>query len=177
MWQPTKNIKIGYECDFCGNHFGDIGLSNICQRCQKRICPQCSTIHFTSHKLSSPLFRYRRIEKPSHICPDCKEILESEEAAAQAEKDEESSRPITKCSLCASTDEPPEYKIFGYRLPTFTNCDRCGKLVCDQCSLSPPDSSFKYNLVCSECYSAIEQEDARIREEYWREEEENKLED
>lgn len=177
MWQPTRIFKIGYECDFCGNHFGDISLSNICQRCQKRICPQCSTIHFTPYKLSSPLSRYRRIEKPSHVCPDCKEILENQEAEARAEKEEESSRPITKCSLCAATDEPPEYRIFGYRLPTFTNCDRCGKLVCDQCLIAVYDPSYEYGLVCRDCYQSKEQQDAKEREELWREEEENKIEE
>jgi hypothetical protein len=38
MWQPARNNKIGFECDVCGNYFGDIRLSNICQMCQKRIC-------------------------------------------------------------------------------------------------------------------------------------------
>jgi post-segregation antitoxin (ccd killing protein) len=42
--------------------------------------------------------------------------------------------------------------------------------------MSPPDSDYGHNLVCAECYSAIEQENARKREEYWREEEEKKLE-
>jgi hypothetical protein len=82
-------------------------------------------------KLPLRIFRYRRIERSSFVCPDCEEILENEETEAQAEKDEESSRPITKCSLCAATDEPPGYKIFGYRPPQFLNCERCGRLVCD----------------------------------------------
>lgn len=104
--------------------------------------------------------------------------MENEEIEAQAEKEEESSRPITKCALCTATDEPPEYKTFGYRPPTFSNCERCGKLVCDQCRIEVYDPYYDYDIVCRECYTAKEQEDKRKREEYWREvEEENKIEE
>ena len=177
MWQPTRNIKIGYECDVCGNYFGDIRLSNICQRCQKRMCTRCSTVHFTPERLSPLFFRHRRIEKPPYVCPDCKEELENEEIEVQNEKEEEPLRTITTCQRCGANEEPPERKIFGYSPPTFTNCERCGKLVCDQCLISVYDSSYDYDLVCRDCYEAKEQQDTKEREEYWREEEENKLEE
>jgi hypothetical protein len=68
-------------------------------------------------------------------------------------------------------------KIFGYNPPRFSNCERCGKLVCDQCRIAVYDPFYDYDIVCRECYAAKEQEDERKREEYWREEEENKLEE
>ena len=177
MELSARNGKPGYECEVCGEFVSDLRLSHICRRCGKHLCLRCSVFHFMPSKLPLRILGHRNIERSSFVCPDCQEILENEEAAAQAEKEEESLRPITKCSLCAANDEPPERKIFGYTPPQFSNCDRCGRLVCDQCIMCPPDSSYKYNLACSACYSTIEQEDARKREEYWREEEENKLEE
>jgi hypothetical protein len=61
--------------------------------------------------------------------------------------------------------------------PTFMNCERCGRLVCDQCLIDVYDPYYDYGLVCKECYQAKEQQDAKEREEYWREEEENKIEE
>ncbi len=80
-------------------------------------------------------------------------------------------------AFCTATDEPPEYKIFGYRTPTFSNCERCGKLVCDQCHIAVYDPFYEYGIVCKDCYAAKEQQDEKEREEYWREEEENKIEE
>jgi hypothetical protein len=57
------------------------------------------------------------------------------------------------------------------------NCQKCGRLVCDGCLVSVYDPYYEYDIVCRECYEAKEQEDAKKREEYWREEEENKLEE
>lgn len=175
MELSSRNGKPGFECEVCGEFVGDLRLSHICRRCGKHICLRCSISRFMPSKLPPRIFGYRGIERSSFVCTDCEEILENEETEAFVQKEEESLRPITKCSLCAATDEPPEYKIFGYSPPQFSNCDRCGRLVCDQCIMRPPDSDYKNNLVCSECYSRIEQENARIREEYWREEEENNL--
>jgi hypothetical protein len=176
MGYSVRNGRLGFECEVCGD-FSDLRLTNLCGRCIKRICWRCSIAHVFPDKLPPRFFRYRRIEMPSYVCPECNEELENEEIEAQAEKEEESSRPITKCALCTATDEPPEHKTFGYRPPTFSNCERCGKLVCDQCRISVYDPYYDYDIVCRECYSAKEQEDKRKREEYWREEEENKLEE
>lgn len=177
MGYSVRNGKLGYECDVCGVFIGDIRLLRSCYRCHKNICSLCAKLSFNASKLPPQFFRYRRIEKPSYVCPDCKEELENEEIEAQAEDEEEFPRPITKCALCAANDEPPEYKIFGYRPPTFSNCERCGKLVCDQCRIAVYDPCYEYDIVCRECYAAKEQEDERKREEYWREEEENKIEE
>ncbi|MDP2926598.1 MAG: hypothetical protein Q8N65_00425 [bacterium] len=68
-------------------------------------------------------------------------------------------------------------KIFGYSPPHFLSCERCGRLVCDQCLIEVYDPLYEYKIVCRDCYEAKEQQDAKKREEYWREEEENKLED
>jgi hypothetical protein len=68
-------------------------------------------------------------------------------------------------------------KTFGYRPPHFSNCERCGRLVCDQCLIEVYDPLYEYDILCRDCYEAKEQQDAKEREEYWREEEENKLEE
>jgi len=177
MGYSVRNGKLGYECDVCGGFIGDLRLSNICRRCCKRICTRCSILHFIPSKLSPQFFGYRRIEKPSYVCPDCNEKLENEEIEVQAEKEEEPPRTITTCQRCGANDEPPESKIFGYSPPHFSNCERCGRLVCDQCLISVYDPFYEYDIVCRDCYEAKEQQDAREREEYWREEEENKLEE
>jgi hypothetical protein len=117
------------------------------------------------------------MEKPSYVCPDCKDELLNKEIEAQAEEEEESPRPITKCALCAANDKPPDMKTFGYSPPHFSNCERCGRLVCDQCLIAVFDPSYDYGLVCRDCYQSKEQQDAKKREELWREEEENKLEE
>jgi len=175
--EENQNDKLGFECEVCGNFVGDLKLSHICRRCHKLICTLCSTPHFFPSSLPPQFLRNRKMEKPSYVCPDCKEELENEEIEVQAEEENESPKPITKCALCAATDEPPDMKIFGYSPPQFSNCERCGKLVCDQCLVAVFDPSYDYGLVCRDCYQSKEQQDAKEREEYWREEEENKFEE
>jgi len=177
MAYSFKYGKLGFECDVCGNYFPGLFLIEICRECEKQICPLCRRIRLSQSRSYFGLHRRSKFEKPEYVCPDCEANLEIEEIEAQAEKEEESSRTITKCALCTATDEPPEYKTFGDRTPTFFNCERCGKLVCDQCLIDVYDPYYDYGLVCKECYQAKEQQDAKEREEYWREEEEKKLED
>ena len=105
------------------------------------------------------------------------EERQREELDDKAEEESEPAQPITTCQRCGANDKPPDYKIFGYKPPTLKNCQKCGRLVCDGCLISVYDPSYEYDIVCRECYEAKEQEDAKKREEYWREEEENKLED
>lgn len=90
---------------------------------------------------------------------------------------EEVPKPIANCEICFVDDEPPEYKIFGYSAPHFLNCERCGRLVCDQCLISVYDPNYEYDIVYKECYEAREQQDTNEREEYWRDEEENTFEE
>jgi len=172
MGYSVRNDKLGFECEVCAD-FSDLRLTNLCGRCHKRICISCSTAHFFLDKLPSRFFRYRRIEKPTYVCPDCEEELENEEIEAQAERGEEPPRTITTCQRCGSNDEPPDMKIFGYSPPHFSNCERCGRLICDQCLIAVYDPFYEYDNVCRDCYEAKEQQDAKEREEYWREEEEN----
>ena len=113
MGYSVRNGKLGFECDVCGDFIGDLRLSNICRRCLKRICTRCSILHFFPDKLPPQFFRYRRIEKPSYVCPDCKEELENEEIEVQAEEEEESSRPITTCQICGADDSPLIIKFLG----------------------------------------------------------------
>lgn len=177
MGSSIRKGKLGFECDVCRDFVGDLRLSNVCRRCLKRICLPCSIPHFIPSKPPPQFFRNRRIEKPAYVCPDCKEELEHEEIEVQAEEEDESPRPITTCQICGANDEPPESKIFGYSLPHFLNCERCGRLVCDQCLISIYDPFYEYNIVCKDCYEAKEQQDAKEREEHWREEEESNLEE
>ena len=99
MGYLARNGKLGFECDVCGDFIGDLRLSNICRRCRKRICMRCSIAHLFPDRVPPQFFRYRRIEKPTYVCPECNEELENEEIEAQAEKEEESSRPITTCQM------------------------------------------------------------------------------
>ena len=177
MSYSVRYGKIGFECDVCGNYFSGLFLMELCRKCKKQICPTCRRIHLSPSRSSFRLQRYPRLEKPTFVCPDCETDLESEEIEAQVEKEEESTRTITTCRLCGADDSPPDYKIFGYKPPTFMNCQKCGRLVCDGCLVSVYDPYYEYDIVCGECYEAKEQEDAKKREEYWREEEENKLEE
>jgi len=177
MGYSVRNGKLGYEYDVCGVFLGDLRFYKSCRRCQKAICSSCAVLSFSPSNLSPRFLRYRRIEKPSCVCPDCKEELENEEIEVQAEKEEEPPRTITTCQRCGANDEPPESKIFGYSPPHFSNCERCGRLVCDQCLISVYDPFYEYDIVCRDCYEAKDQQDAREREEYWREEEESKLEE
>jgi hypothetical protein len=179
MGYSVRNGKLGFECDVCESFFPGLFLMELCHKCKKQICPKCQRIHLSPSRSSFRLQRYPRLEKPTFVCPDCEADLESEEIEAQAEKEEESPKLITKCALCTATDKPPEYKTFGYRPPTFTNCEKCGKLVCDQCLIAVYDPSYDYDLVCRDCYQSKEQQDEKEREEYWREkeEEENKFEE
>ena len=110
MGYSIRNGKLGFECEVCWRFVGDLRLSNFCRRCHKLICTLCSIPHFFTNKLPPQFLRSRRMDKLSYVCPDCKEELESEEIDVQAEDEEESPRPITKCSLCAATDEPPDLK-------------------------------------------------------------------
>ena len=185
MGYSVRYGKLGFECDVCGVFIGDLRLLKSCYSCHKDICSLHArwTLKPTSLR---PQFRFsRREDKFCYVCPECdeerkREELEKEEEEKQKQEEleeEEAKRVITKCQICTATDEPPEYKTFGYRTPTFSNCERCGKLVCDQCRIAVYDPYYDYDIVCRECYTAKEQEDKRKREEYWREEEESKLEE
>lgn len=177
MGLSARNGKPGFECDVCGAFTGDLKFLKSCRKCHKDICSSCAALSFGPNDFFPRFNRRFRIEKSSFVCPECEEELEDEKIEAQAEKEEESSRPIIKCALCTATDEPPEEKIFGYRPPTFTNCERCGKQVCDQCLIAVYDPSYDYGLVCRDCYQFKEEHDEKEREELWREEEENKVEE
>jgi len=177
MAYSVKYGKLGFECDVCGDYFPGLSLIEICRECKKQICPLCRRIRLSQSRSYFGLHRRSKFEKPEYVCPDCEANLEIEEIEAKAEKDKESSRPVTTCQRCGADDSPPEYKIFGYRPPEFSNCEKCGRLVCDHCLISVYDPFYEYNIVCRNCYEAKEQEDAREREEYWREEEENKFEE
>ena len=172
MGLSARNGKPGFECDVCGAFIGDLRLHKSCCKCHKDICSSCAALSFSPRDFFPRFNRYPRIEKPSFVCQDCEEEFENEKIEAQTK--EESSRTITTCQLCGSNDEPLEEKIFGYRPPTFTNCERCGKQVCDQCLIAVYDPSFDYGLVCRDCYQFKEEHDEKEREELWREEEENR---
>jgi len=111
------------------------------------------------------------------IAQYCKEDLENREIEVQAEKEQKPLGTITTCQRCGANDEPPDMKIFGYSPPHFSNCERCGRLVCDQCLVAVYDPFYEYDIVCKDCYEAKEQQDAKEREEHWREEEESKIEE
>jgi len=177
MAYSAKYGKLGFECDVCGNYFPGLFLMETCRKCEKQICPLCRRIRLSQSRSYFGLHRRLKFEKPEYVCPDCAADLESEEIKAQAEKEEESSRPITTCQICGADDSPPEYKIFGYSPPYFLNCDRCGRLGCDNCITGSPEPHYEYDVICRDCYKTLEEEETREREEHWREEEENKLED
>jgi hypothetical protein len=113
MGYSVRNGKVGFECDVCGVFVGGLRFYRSCHRCHKAICSLCSIPHFITSKLPPQFFRNRRIDKPSYVCPDCKEELENEEIEVQAEEEEESSRPMTTCQICKKDDSPPDHKIFG----------------------------------------------------------------
>jgi len=177
MGLSARNGKPGFECDICGVFISDLRFHKSCSRCHKDICSRCAALSFSSSNLFPRFNRFRRIERPSYVCPDCEEELHNEKKEAQTEEEKEPSRTITTCQLCGSNDEPLEEKIFGYRPPTFTNCERCGKPICDQCLIAVHDPSYDYGLVCRDCYQSKEKQDEKEREELWREEEEIKLEE
>jgi hypothetical protein len=175
MEYSVRSGKHGFECEVCGRFVGDLKLSHFCRRCHKLICILCSTPHFFPTDLSPQFLRNRKIDKPSYVCPDCKEELGSEEIEVPVEEEDESPRQITECALCAATDEPPDQKTFGYSSPDFFNCERCGKLVCENCIRSATDMMHGYfyetlennNMVCKECYEGLEKEyAARWEEEF-----------
>jgi len=170
MGLSARNGKPGFECDVCGAFIGDLKFLKSCRKCHKNICSSCAALSFGPNDFFPRFNRHFRIEKHQFVCPDCEEELEDEKIKAQAEKEEEPPKTITTCQLCGSNDEPPEERIFGYRPPTFTNCERCGRLVCDQCIIAVYDSSYDYGLVCRDCYQSKEQQDEKEREELWREE-------
>lgn len=174
-----KDGRIGFSCDVCGEFVGNIGLRESCQKCRKDLCFDHARPGHVRMK-SPPALRRIRF-KLTFLCPACLDEIEREEQEEQQEKEElekeREQRPVTHCKLCSADDSPPDQKIFGYRPPTFTNCERCGRLVCDQCLLDVYDPYYDYGLVCKECYQAKEQQDAKEREEYWLEEEENKIEE
>jgi len=177
MGYSVRNGKLGFECDVCGVFVGDIRLLQSCYWCGRVICPLHARLFFKPSDLPPQLRRYRRDDGLRYACPDCFEEHERESPKDEVKEEPEPSEPITKCALCTATDEPLDSKIFGYRPPTFSSCHRCGKLVCDQCLMAVYDPFYDYDLVCRECYDAKEQQDAKEREEHWREEEENKLEE
>ena len=112
MGYSVRNGKLGFECEVYFR-VSDLRLSHFCRRCHKLICTLCSTPHIFPNDLPPQFLRYRRIDKPSYVCPDCKEELENEEIEVQAEEEEESSRPMTTCQICKTDDSPPDHKIFG----------------------------------------------------------------
>jgi hypothetical protein len=177
MGLSARNGKPGFECDVCGVFIDDFKFLKSCRRCHIDICLGCASLSFNPSDLFPRFNRHLRIEKPSFVCPDCEEELNKEKTEAQTEEENETPRTITTCQLCGSNDEPPEERIFGYQPPTFMNCEKCGKLVCDQCLIAVYDPSYDYSLVCRDCYQSKEQQDAKEREEYWREEEESKIEE
>lgn len=176
MGYSVRNGKLGFECDVCGVFVGDIRLLKSCYRCHKDICPLHArwTLKPTSLR---PQFRFSRWEdKFCYVCPECDEERQREEQEEKKKEEErieeESQKPITTCQICGADDRPPDYKIFGYKSPEFLNCDRCGRLGCDNCISGSPEGHYEYDVICRECYQAIEQEEAREREEYRREVEE-----
>jgi len=177
MGYSVRNGKLGFECDVCGVFVGDIRLLKSCYRCHKDICPLHARLTLKPASLR-PQFRPSRWDdRLCYVCPDCDEERQREELDDKAEEKSEPAQPITTCQRCGANDEPPDMKIFGYSPPHFSNCERCGRLVCDQCLIAVFDPSYDYGLVCRDCYQSKEQQDAKEREEYWREEEENKIED
>jgi hypothetical protein len=177
MGYSARNGKLGFECDVCGVFVGDIRLLKSCYRCHKDICPLHARLTLKPASLR-PQFRPSRWDdRLCYVCPDCDEERQREELDDKAEEESEPAQPITSCQRCGANDEPPDMKTFGYRAPHFSNCERCGRLVCDQCLIEVYDPLYEYKIVCRDCYEAKEQQDAKKREEYWKEEEENKLEE
>jgi hypothetical protein len=105
------------------------------------------------------------------------EELEKEEQEEPHKNESEEVKSITTCQSCGADDSPPDHKIFCYKPPEFLNCDRCRRLGCDNCISGSPEDHYEYDIICRDCYAAIEEEKAREREEYWREEEKDTLEE
>jgi hypothetical protein len=173
--------KLGFECDVCGVFVGDIRLIKSCYSCHRVICPLHTRLFFRTSDLPPQFRRYRKDDGFRYACPDCDEERQRKEQEEQKKEEkrleEESQKPITTCQICGADDSPPDHKIFGNKPPEFMTCDRCGRLGCDNCISGSPEGHYEYDVICRECYQAIEQEEAREREEHWREEEENKIEE
>jgi len=97
----------------------------------------------------------------------------------QTERAQEPPALSTTCRICGASHEPPERKMFGNKRPELLNCGRCGKVVCDVCTSSPPEGHYEYGLICSHCYDVLVKEDEKEREEFRRDalEEEDVLEE
>lgn len=92
---------------------------------------------------------------------NCFEKLEEQEVEDQTNKETETNVPIAVCELCGSDNGPSDHKIFGYGPPEFHRCDKCGKPVCDSCSIPSTHGHHKYGLACRECYDDVGREDER----------------
>jgi len=162
----------GLFCEVCGSKIMDLRFLRICQKCYRVLCSLCARrFYLASYDYFRP--RWRKLSlKYTEVCSDCYEKLEREksEEESRIEEDKEPPEPITKCELCTASDKPPDRKIFGYNPRTFYNCDRCGRLVCNGCSTASPEGHYEYNLICSQCYAALSEEDEQEREELKREE-------
>jgi len=185
MAYSVRYGKVGFECDVCGVFVGDIRLLKSCYRCHKDICPLHARWTIKPASLR-PQFRFSRlVDKFCYVCPECDEERQREEQEKEEEvrqrqeeiEEEEARKVIPRCQVCGAHEAHAEGKTFPSPPLSFTNCERCGKLICNFCATTPPDCHKNWFLICKECCNYFVEEDEREREEYWRKEEENKLEE
>ncbi len=87
------------------------------------------------------------------------------------EEFEEPDEPVPHCQICDVHEIHGGQKDFPSGLQFFfLNCERCGRLCCNGCISG--SSLAGYNIVCNPCYDEVTEQEAREREEYWREREE-----
>jgi len=165
MEYSARDGKQGLECDVCGVFVGDSRLLKSCYRCHKNICPLHARLTAKPASLRPQFSSRRWDDRLCYVCPDCDEERQREELDDTAEEESEPTQPITICQICGANDKPRDMKTFGYRTPTFSNCERCGKLVCDQCHRAVYDPFYEYGMICKDCYAAKEQQDEKEREE------------
>jgi len=173
--------RYGLPCGVCGEPISIYGFK-LCNRCHIVLCVKHRRSRIEQSDLP-PQFRRRERLHFVEFCPDCfdevereaQEKIEEEDLKEKEYQEWRENQVVHQCSICSANDAPDEGpKTFpsGLQL-SFHTCGRCGKLVCNSCILSATDmmhgyfyeAIVKYEMVCKECYEALESEYATRWEE------------